>query len=101
MLFRFNRKKFSDVVKVVQFLDKEGIEYEVTTDIQIAVAGGIPAASPASVNTASIEDAPAHNGITPVKSDNDPAWRVASHDGAICRNKGACRDNTHYGLIKE
>lgn len=105
MIFRFARKKFSDVVKVVQFLDKEGIEYEVMADIEVAINGGLPVGSQPTVagSTPVVVDpdsAPPHRDITPITADPDPAWRPARHAGD-CGGKGVCTDGTHYGMIVE
>ena len=105
MIFKFGRKKFSDVVKVVQFLDKEGIEYEVMADVEIGINGGLPAGpqqqpADSAPTVVDPDSAPARGDITPITADPDPAWRPASHAGK-CEGKGVCKDGTHYGMIAE
>lgn len=98
MLFKFKRDKFKDVVKVVDFLEKEGIEYEVTTDIEVAL-GGATTSAPVEQSTAESNEPKMVPTVERVRATNsNPLWRVARHDNETCSNMD-CLDNTHLGAV--
>jgi hypothetical protein len=106
MLFKFGRKRFSDVVKVVAFLDKEGIEYEVMTDIEVGLGKQEPQGQLTGpiVPEADEEYIPRKpgetwlNGVDPLPArDPDPLWKPAQHDNKVCSDKAGCKAIQHYG----
>lgn len=101
MRIRLFGRKMSDVLKLVTYMDKEGIEYELLTDIEVGIA---------EANAAQADQAPLDQNtdadkpkmvptVQPVSTvNNDPLWRVARHDNEVC-DKRDCRDNAHYGAV--
>lgn len=98
MLFKFKKNKFQDVVKVVAFLDKEGIEYEVTTDIEVALGGATTSAPVVDAAPTDNEPkmVPTVERITATNS--NPLYRPARHDNEMC-NDTTCLDPTHLGAV--
>lgn len=101
MLFRFKTSKLSDSLKLAQFLEKEGIEYEVAMDVTVGVDGTTLEAN----NTTAPKEEPkpvidTNRTIQPITGrDPDPLWRPANHDNKKCLDKENCKHVTHYGAM--
>lgn len=87
MIFRFSKKRFSDVVKVVEFLEKEKIEYEVTADIELSIAGEAPVAAPVEL--------PDPADVVWDEARENPGWAAKAHDGKVCKDI-KCTHPAHY-----
>lgn len=100
MIFKFGRKQFSDVVKVVAFLDREKIAYEVITDIEVALgdAGEAHITAHKSLTDDVSNDGPKMTPtVEPVRlSAPSGLWMPAGHDGKVC-NDTACLSPAHQG----
>jgi hypothetical protein len=111
MIFKFSRKRFSDVVKVVEFMDKNDIEYDVVADIEVGIGAIKPTgtheddAVQGQLIDGDLEEAPRRKpgegwitGIDPLPArDPDPLWKPAQHDNKVCTDKPGCKHITHYG----
>jgi peroxiredoxin len=88
-------KKISDVLKVAEFMDKNGITFELVSDVEFDIEGDISRA---------IEgDEPSKEKMVPTVervrvTSSDPLWRVAQHDNKVCQDTN-CKDVTHYGAV--
>lgn len=90
MIFKFGKDKLSDFVKVIQFMDKEGIDFEGTGDLCFSIGKKeeVSPYAPPGVEPLVVKDdvlSPMHN-LGP--------W---THDGTIC-NDSDCKDLSHFGV---
>lgn len=93
MIFRFGRKQVSDVVRVVNYLEKENIDYQLLVDHLDVQVGGV---APALPSAEKLVPPPDHPGppINPMAG----IWKAAEHDGIICKDEG-CLDVAHLGGV--
>lgn len=94
MIFKFGKDKLSDFVKVIQFMEKEGIDFEGTGDLGFSIGKSKPELSFTQDFTKEPE---------PIKPPDAPppmhnlGWEAWSHDGAMC-NDVDCKDLSHFGV---
>lgn len=97
MIFSFGKgRKLSDLTKLAEFLEKEGIDYEMITDVQLAVGSEFVTETTPTAPTPAIDD----ERIKMTEEQNDPLWRQAKCDD--CGNTGKifndkCMAPPHYG----
>lgn len=96
MLFKFRTNKLSDSLKLAEFLEKSGINFEVQMDISVGVDGSSVQPEEDLGPKAPVEIKPNALGITPIAPVNDPLWRPAPHPGD-CGGRGVCKEVVHYG----
>ena len=100
MIFKFGKgRKLSDLTKLAEYLEKEGIEYDLITDINLLVGGMETEANQPQdyVAPRPIED----SRVKMTEQDNDPLWR----NSPICSTCGGtgidgaskCLAPGHYG----
>lgn len=87
MIFKFGKDKLSDFVKVVQFMESEGIEFEGTGDLGFSIGKNSAPEAPEPVNVPPDAPAPMHN----------VGWEPWTHDGAMCKDND-CKDLSHFGV---
>jgi len=92
MKFKFGKDKLSDFVKVVQFMEKEGIAFEGMGDLGFTI-GNETVENPQEGPIKTHPTLP----IPEKVEDPDPLWRPARHDDKDCTDKEGCKDVTHYG----
>ena len=93
MIFKFGKDKLSDFVKVIQFMEKEGIDFEGTGDLGFSIGKNdqeVNAYAPPG-----IEPLKAKEGAPPPM--HNLGWEAWSHDGAMC-NDVDCKDLSHFGV---
>ena len=106
MIFSFGKgQKLSDVVKVAEFLEKNGIEYQMMSDLALKVGPSpITSTTPEeakdpTLDYVSKEEAEKRRrdlGFEPIKAvSSDPMWRLATHND--CKGDVSCKAVQHYG----
>lgn len=93
MIFKFGKDKLSDFVKVIQFMEKEGIDFEGTGDLGFSIGK--------KEDTSETRVKPVLK-LKPAPPDAPPpmhnlGWEAWSHDGAMC-NDVDCKDLSHFGV---
>lgn len=90
MIFKFGKDKLSDFVKVIQFMEKEGIEFEGTGDLGFSIGKNEVEAS---VEAPKVEEVP----LDAPPPMHNVGWEAWSHDGTLCQDT-ECRDLSHFGV---
>ena len=97
MIFKFGKDKLSDFVKVIQFMEKEGIDFEGTGDLGFSIGknnsteiteGTTEPVRPPDTRLAPPDAPPPMHNL---------GWEAWSHDGAMC-NDVDCKDLSHFGV---
>lgn len=104
MRFKFGRgEKLSDVLKVATYLEKEGIAYQMLSDIEIQVGPNASAEGDDSVATADSEVVSRAKANIPdtrirqTEAENDPLWRPGPPGSGHEDHDRSCKDPVHYG----
>jgi hypothetical protein len=96
MRLLFGKRQLSDLIRVIQFMDKEGIEYEAVGDIGVNIgAPGEEAEERGPAAQKILNEAIPDMRRSVV--DSDPEWVPSFHDGARCTDKEGCKVVQHYG----
>ncbi len=92
MIFKFGKDKLSDFVKVVQFMEEEGIEFEGTGDLGFSIGKN-------EVSTTPEKEKPTPKVVPPDAPPpmHNVGWEAWTHDGAMC-DDNECKDLSHYGV---
>ena len=86
MIFKFGKDKLSDFVKVIQFMEKEGIDFEGTGDLGFSIGKNETIEQPEPQKPT--EAPPAMHNV---------GWEPWTHDGAMCNDR-ECQDLSHFGV---
>lgn len=96
MIFKFGKDKLFDFVKVIQFMESEGIEFEGTGDLGFSIGK----------KEFELYETTPPEPAKPVKTHKDipippplhnVGWEPWIHDGAMC-NDTECQDLSHKGV---
>ena len=93
MIFKFGKDKLSDFVKVIQFMEKEGIDFEGTGDLGFSIGkkdDGLETRVEPVLN-----EKPLPPNAPPAM--HNLGWEAWSHDGAMCNDQD-CKDLSHFGV---
>ena len=91
MIFKFGKDKLSDFVKVIQFMEKEGIDFEGTGDLGFSIGKRefeLYETEPSKVEEVPLDAPPPMHNV---------GWEAWSHDGTLCQDT-ECRDLSHFGV---
>ena len=95
MIFKFGKDKLSDFVKVIQFMEKEGIDFEGTGDLGFSIGKNeLDETSETRVKPVVNEKPLPPNAPPPM---HNLGWEAWSHDGTMCQDPD-CKDLSHFGV---
>lgn len=96
MIFKFGKDKLSDFVKVIQFMEKEGIEFEGVGDLGFTI-GNEPNSPGILDSSEPAKPVKTHKDIPIPPPLHNVGWEPWTHDGAMC-NDTECQDLSHKGV---
>jgi len=91
MIFKFGKDKLSDFVKVIQFMEKEGIEFEGTGDLGFNIGKN----NTDETLEPKVEEKPLPPNAPPPM--HNVGWEAWTHDGTMCSDPD-CKDLSHFGV---
>ena len=93
MIFKFGKDKLSDFVKVFQFMEKEGIDFEGIGDLGFSI--GKREFELYETEPSKVEEEPLPPNAPPPM--HNLGWEAWSHDGTMCQDPD-CKDLSHFGV---